>query len=244
MIAIKRILKIIVFIICIITFVISTFLVIKNYIQDSRNEKANEELKEEVIINNESDNAEKIDWNKFNEINKDIIGWIEIPNTNINYPILKDDNLYYLTHNFERKANKNGSIFLRNINLFEDQEITIYGHNMQNGTMFSKLDQYMDKDFFDKHSKIYIYTKECTYEGEIFSVYSKGVNQEVEDIKTLDIKEKIEYYKAQSVHLKEIDVDIEKNKLVKLTTCSYMNAKTTPTDQRYYVIAKISKKFD
>lgn len=90
---------------------------------------------------------EKINWSKLTQVNEDIIGWIEIPNTNINYPILKDENLYYLTHNFEGKSNKNGSIFIRNDNIDHDQEITLYGHNMKNGTMFSQLSNYMNKDF-------------------------------------------------------------------------------------------------
>ena len=180
---------------------------------------------------------EKINWSKLTQVNKDIIGWIEIPNTNINYPILKDENLYYLTHNFEGKSNKNGSIFIRNDNIAHDQEITLYGHNMKNGTMFSHLSNYMNKDFLNKNSKIFIYTKECTYEGNIFVAYSKGVNEEIDSIKNLNFYEKVRYYKNQGIHIENMEGDV--SKIVKLTTCSYINATTIPTNQRYYVIAQI-----
>lgn len=228
--------------ICIIIFAISMNLIIQNYIQDNNNRKTNVDLVKKVFttqVNNTGleKSGTKIDWDELKKINKDIIGWIEIPNTNINYPILKDENLYYLNHNFERKNNKNGSIFIRNQDLLKNQEIIIYGHNMKNGTMFSELGEYLNQDFFEKNSKIYIYTKENTYEGNIFAAYSKGVNEEKEAIKELNLYEKIEYYKNQSVYSSKVENNI--NKIVKLTTCSYINMRATPTDQRYYIIAEI-----
>ena len=113
--------------------------------------------------------------------------------------------------------------------------------------MFANLAKYINKDFFENNSKIYIYTKEETYEGNIFAVYSKGVNEEKESIKNLNFADKLEYYKKESVNLAKIDnVNLEKienntDKIIKLTTCSYINTKTNPTDQRYYVIAKMQK---
>ena len=117
---IKKLFKIVVFIIAFLTFLVSIYFIVFNYLQNSRNEKANNKLIKEVI-NMETKYDEKINWSKLTQVNKDIIGWIEIPNTNINYPILKDENLYYLTHNFEGKSNKNGSIFIRNDNIDHDQ---------------------------------------------------------------------------------------------------------------------------
>lgn len=220
-------------------------LIIQNYIQDNNNRKANIDLIKKVFVeevrvsNTELEEVETIiDWDELKKINKDIIGWIEIPNTNINYPILKDENLYYLNHNFEGNANKNGSIFIRNQDLLENQEIIIYGHNMKNGTMFSELGEYLKKDFFEKNSKIYIYTKENTYEGNVFAAYSKGVNEENEAVKALSLDERIEYYKSQSIHSSKSESKI--NKIIKLTTCSYINMTTIPTDQRYYIIAEIT----
>ena len=246
---IKKILKIVVICVCIFVFAISVNLIIQKYVQDFENEKANTNLVK-IITNDvkkdgktQNENQEniknKIDWNALNSINKDIVGWIEIPNTNINYPILKDENLYYLNHNFERKNNQNGSIFIRNQDLSKDMEIEIYGHNMKNGTMFANLSKFMNKDFFEKNSKIYIYTKETTFEGTIFAIYSKSVDEEKNSIKSLNLFEKLEYYKRQSINLRENEDNPDK--IIKLVTCSYINAKTSPTDQRYYVIAQMNR---
>ena len=78
-----------------------------------------------------------------------------------------------LKHNYLKKYNSNGSIFTLNINPFEDCETLLYGHNMKNGTMFSILGKYLDKDFFTFTSKIKIYTPNKNYEGVIFSAYSQ-----------------------------------------------------------------------
>lgn len=109
---------------------------------------------------------------------------------------------------------------------------------MKNGTMFANLSEFMNEDFFEKNSKIYIYTKETTFEGNIFAVYSKNVNEESESIKRLNSSEKLEYYKMQSVKSRNIEESADK--IIKLVTCSYINAKTSPTDQRYYVIAQMN----
>ena len=198
------------------------------------------ELIENVIIKDNDDKKSEIDWDKLEEINPDIIGWINIENTKINYPILKDnDNLKYLKHSFDGKYNSNGSIFTLNNEPFNDNITTIYGHNMKNGIMFSELSKYMNKIFLDEHSTITIYTKEENYKATIFSCYSIGVHQEENNIKLLDFENEIEYYKKTSKY--SIDNIGEIKKIIKLSTCSYLNNRITPTDQRYYVIAKLEK---
>ena len=207
--------------------------------------ESNDSTKEllETVITEEKDNEEEktnIDWNKLENINKDIIGWIKIENTNINYPILKDDdNLKYLKHSFNGKYNKNGSIFTLNDNPFQDNETIIYGHNMKSGLMFSELSKYMNEEFLKTHLNFEIYTKNTTYKATIFSCYSIGVNKEENNIKLLNFQEEIEYYKKASKY--SIDNIGEIEKIVKLSTCSYLNNHTTPTDQRYYIVAKLEK---
>ena len=103
-----------------------------------------EELKEDVI---KKDTKEEslfpspiIDWEKLKAINEDIVGWIKIDNTNIDYPILHSNNdLYYLKHNYMKEYNSNGSIFTINNLPFEDKETIVHGHNMRNGIMFSEF---------------------------------------------------------------------------------------------------------
>lgn len=209
------------------------------FCEEDENLQQMKEKLNSIIANNSNNTNKKIDWDKLSNINKNIIAWIEIPGTNINYPILYSDGLYYINHDFENNINRNGSIFVLNQSFQDIDEICIYGHNMKNGTMFANLSNYLNQDFFLNHKKIYIYTKQKTYEGEIFSAYSKGVKEEENSIKSLDLNQKIEYYKNQSTYRQ--NTEINNKKIVKLITCSYLNAKVSPTDQRYYILAFIKE---
>ena len=227
-------------IICIIVLLIIGYLLLKDYLEYGSNNKDIEDLIDEVFIDNSTEKKSKIDWEYLKSINEDIIAWIEIEGTQINYPILKDNgNLYYLKHNYLKKYNSNGSIFPLDKQPFEDYETLLYGHNMRNDTMFSLLGNYLDKDFLFAHQKINIYTPTCDYEGIIFSAYSIGIEKEKSNISNLNYEERIEYYKNSS-KIQTNNVDIT-DKIIKLSTCSYINSKTRPTDQRYYIIATLNK---
>lgn len=93
------------------------------------------------------------------EKNKDIVGWIKIDGTNVNYPVVQtDNNSYYLDHNFKKQSSAAGAIFMYAENTFKDENISIYGHHMNNTKyeiMFSELVNYYNKDYAIKHSKIY-----------------------------------------------------------------------------------------
>lgn len=235
----------IIVIIFIVIFFISSYFITKNYLEDrkSKNDSANL-IKEVINTTDIEDDTKKnvIAWDKLKSINEDIVGWIIIPDTNINYPILKSDNdLYYLTHSFNREYNRNGAIFLTNENiwLFQDEEITIYGHHMRDGLMFGTLKNYMDRDFYNTHSTIYIYTPNANYEGKIFSVFSRNIFKVENELRTLNFNERIDYYKSNSIYQ-----DLDENntdKIVRLMTCSYINARTNPTEERYYIIVSLKK---
>lgn len=107
--------------------------------------------------------------------NKDVVGWITIDGTKVDYPILQaKDNKKYLTKNYYLNESRAGSIFLdyrNDITLLERQNIVIYGHRMKDGTMFQQLTKFLDKDFFDKHRFFQFDTLYDHYEAEVFSVY-------------------------------------------------------------------------
>ncbi len=92
--------------------------------------------------------------------NNDLVGWLQIDGTVINYPVLQSDSeensQFYLTHSFAKKKDKNGSLFMDYRNDFVDRDtnIIIYGHNMKSGAMFGSLKKYLDKGYLEKHSKI------------------------------------------------------------------------------------------
>lgn len=220
-----------------IVFCISCYILLKDLKEYKESDKSTEKLIEESIEIKEETQKRSIDWEYLKSINKDIIAWIEIENTKIDYPILKDKDVYYLKHTFDKKYNSNGSIFTTNSYPFEDKETIVYGHNMKNGSMFSDLGKYLNKDFLNSHFNFNIYTPTCNYEARIFSVYSIGVETESNNIKSLNFEDRIEYYKKASEYNIETDSNIKK--IVKLSTCSYLNATTIPTDQRYYIVANL-----
>ena len=93
-----------------------------------------------------------IDFETLWKKNKDIIAWIKIPNTNIDYPILwNGDNEYYLHHDIDDKPDVSSKH-----NIF-------YGHNMKNKSMFQNIIKFKNKDFFEQNRDIYIYTKDKEY---------------------------------------------------------------------------------
>ncbi len=232
----KRVIKLIL-IFCIIVFGISFYLILDQFKSYDDNNKDLEKLTKEVIQKDEETKEVLVDWENLKKVNRDIIAWIEIEGTKINYPILKDnvERLYYLTHTYNKKKNAHGAIFTINL---DEEEVIIYGHNMKNGSMFSELSKYLDKNFFQTHSKFKIYTPNDNYECLVFSAYSIGVEEENSNIEKLNFDEKIKYYKEKSEHKIEINTI---TKLVKLSTCSYLNATTTPTTKRYYIVASMEK---
>lgn len=238
----KKIITWLVVVISVITLFITSILLFNIYKDKAENKEEIDDLIETAIIDStieENKNIE-IDWNYLKSVNEDIIGWIEIENTSINYPILKDNgNQYYLKHNFNKKYNSNGSIFTLDKSPLEDEETLIYGHNMRNNEMFSSLGKYLNKNYLLEHKKVKIYTEKVNCEGEIFSAYSIGFAIENANIKKLNYEERVEYYKnASSVKIDDIQ---DTGKILKLSTCSYINSKTHPTDQRYYIIAMLNK---
>ncbi|MCI7130017.1 MAG: class B sortase [Lachnospiraceae bacterium] len=100
------------------------------------------------------------EYQEIYEENKDLVGWLQIEGTVINYPVLQsdseEDSQFYLTHSFAKKKDKNGSLFMDYRNDFVDRDtnIIIYGHNMKSGAMFGSLKKYLDKDYLEKHARI------------------------------------------------------------------------------------------
>ena len=118
-----------------------------------------------------------IDFAALQAQNPDVCGWITVPNTNVDYPILQsnpdEDNDFYLTHNLERKYSVAGSIYIQrnNSNQFTDRNTVIYGHNMKNKTMFRTLHNFRDPKFFEENEFFTIYTPGHIKTYRIFAAY-------------------------------------------------------------------------
>ena len=103
------------------------------------------------------------------------VGWLRVQGTNIDYPILQhpEDKSYYLNHNIDGSEGYPGCIYTQNVNKkdWTDPNTVIYGHNMNNGSMFHDLHKFEDAVFFDETQYLYIYTPERTLVYEIFASY-------------------------------------------------------------------------
>ena len=103
-----------------------------------------------------------IDFASLRVENPDIYAWIYIPDTNVNYPVLQNptDDSYYLKHDKDGNYSEAGAIYsqLANKTDFSDPVTVLYGHNMNSGGMFATLHYFENKDFFDSHQDMYIYT--------------------------------------------------------------------------------------
>lgn len=117
-----------------------------------------------------------IDFAAYQAQNPDVYAWIQIPDTNINYPILQHptDNSYYLTHTIDHQEKTEGSIYTESFNTkdWTDPNTIIYGHNMRNGSMFKHVHKFKDLDFFNSHRTMYIYTPTQILEYRIFALYT------------------------------------------------------------------------
>lgn len=168
-------------------------------------------------------------------INSNAFAWIKVDGTRVDYPIVKgDDNSYYLDHALDRTYSVSGSVFVDYLNskkLSQNRNTCVYGHNMNDGTMFQTIMNFKNKNQF-KNGKIEIYTKEGIYVYTPFSAYESDPyfyffytefpTDEYFSQFLTDIKEK-------SMHESTITPTVD-DKIVTLITCT-----NTVEDKRFVV---------
>ncbi len=119
----------------------------------------------------------EIDFFELKKINPDIVGWLYVEGTDINYPVVQgEDNDYYLDKLFNGEKNSSGSIFLdcNGVYDFSHRNNIIYGHNMKNGSMFGTLTRYKEQSFYDSYPTGMLVTPEGNYTVEFFAGYVCG----------------------------------------------------------------------
>lgn len=115
-----------------------------------------------------------IDFEALAEVNPDVVGWIKIPDTNVDYPIVQtDNNDTYLHTSFEGEESVAGAVYL---DFESDKDMMgfnniLYGHNMKNGSMFKDIVKYKEQSYFDEHKYFEIYTPERTIHLKAISCY-------------------------------------------------------------------------
>lgn len=171
----KRMIKISLILLLVGMAVIATVPFLKEKKAEKKSETGFKEIKESV-----TDKEDKtINVEKLKGENKDCIGYLEVPETSISYPIMqtRDNPNFYLKHEFNRNYSFYGTPYLSAYcDLKKSDNLIIYGHNINGGKMFGALEQYREKKFFGRHKKIY-FTTDQKREYEVFAVMSVNIKE-------------------------------------------------------------------
>ncbi len=166
------------------------------------------------------------DYQRFKDQNSDVVGWISVPNTRIEYPVLRTtDNDYYLHYNALREQSKSGAIFMdyRNSDFEGSRHVIIYGHNMRNATMFHDLNSYKQKDFFENNPTITLWMDGQKYEYQVFAAHVVLADINFIRTKFKSDEEFVDYFKEFKSYSKfQNNVEVEAgDQVLTLSTCTY-----------------------
>lgn len=236
----------IVLVLAICTFVVSLYMLTDILvIQPSISDQTNNEIKSLIVDTSGSENSNNsnggnktedgvlVDFKKLLEVNSDTIGWITVPNTVIDYVVVKPsenkDSEYYLYRDFYGNDSKYGTVFMDYRSTLESKNIILHGHHMQDGRMFANLTNYQDLDFYKSNPTFTFNTIYSKEKWKIVSIFKTNTLEEQGDFfnylrgnfaTDYDFLNFIYELKVRS--LIDCPVDINENDtLVTLSTCAY-----------------------
>ena len=232
---------------CLLTFTFSLFKIIKWNIDNFKIHKLNKEIASNIEIGSDTLDGElvnppldknsnyyyyasfplyDVDFSKLISQNKDTVGFINIKNTIINYPVVRgSDNSYYLNHSFDNKKNSAGAIYMdyrNSINELSDNTI-IYGHSRKDGTMFASLRNTLLSSWQENKDNYVIYFKTLKENMlfQIFSIYT--IKEETYYLKTsFSTKEEKQKWieRMQNRNIASLNAEVNINdKFLTLSTC-------------------------
>lgn len=222
----------------------------------------------QMIYHNTTDNSssqegdkkpteeEKVDWAKLKDINKEIVGWVEINDTQIDYPVLYHEgdsrsSQYYLYRDYKGNPDDWGSVFIdyRSTKSTKSKNVIMHGHHMNDGTMFADMLKYgrysIDMDFYKKSPTITFNTPEENATYKIISVFKTNTlsshgeffNYMIGEFQNeKDFMNYVYNVRVRSMVNCPVDVN-EDDSLITLSTCSYEY-----TDFRTVIVARKVRK--
>jgi sortase B len=177
-------------------------------------------------------------------MNNDLVGWIRIPGTNIDYPMMQTPGRpdYYLRRDFNKKKATHGCIYAKEeCDLLNSDNVTIYGHYMRNGSMFAALGKYKKEAFWNENKTILLDTLTHRREYEIFAVFvtsaSQGKGFRYHTFIEADSQANYDNFVSQCKALSLYDTGITPQygeKLITLSTCE-----KSLTNGRLVVVARL-----
>lgn len=230
----RRIYKFILFIFTIVFLGTLIFSCYKIFLWYKEN-KSNNEIKELInsyitIKENDEDNTYHVDFKKLKELNNDVIAYIKVFNTKIEYPIVKaNDNEYYLTHSIDKKYNSAGWIFANYHNTFDgsDKNISIFGHGRLDGSMFGSLKETLTSDWQNNNpsKQIVFATEDEVSYYEVFSTYKIYMEDYYIEYSFADdtkYQEFLDTIKERSNHDYKVELTSD-DQIITLSTCDVKN---------------------
>jgi sortase B len=234
-------------------FTVSVFFLISNKVDEKAQAEKYESIAEQVAQADETREPIQYDMEKailsdYTELylqNSDMVGWISVADTNINYPVMqsKDEPNFYLKHGFDKSYSNYGCPYIQeNCDVKSPSDnLIIYGHHMRNGTMFSDLTKYEDKSFWKSHKTVSFNALTDKQEYEVIAVFKTvAYNQEAfryYDFVNADTAEDFDSYIAKCKELALFDTGVSAeygDKLITLSTCEYSR-----NNGRLVVVAKL-----
>lgn len=187
------------------------------------------------------------DFDGLKQINQDIYAWIQIPDTQVNYPVLQSstDNKY-LDINIDGVSSVSGSIYSNACNSkeFDDYITVLYGHNMKSGEMFGSLHNFDEKEFFDNFETYTVETSEARFCYSVYAAvnYNDSLIPDFYDVKSPSGRDKfiqsLENCRGNSItHFRdEIEISGE-DKVLVLSVCI-----KGQDDRRFLIVSKLEEK--
>ena len=182
-----------------------------------------------------------IDFAALAEINPDIVAWITLEDSMINYPVVQGtDNAYYLEHLFNREVNHMGCVFMdyRSRPDFSDFVTPLYAHHSSNGAMFAGIEKYKRQDFYETHKSFTLRTPEGEYLLEPYTGLVLDAAEAFLRIDFTDVNDFVSYanmFNGQSTFRSDITIG-EDDRVAVLLTC------TADFDTaRYVLYCRLSK---
>ena len=182
----------------------------------------------------------EVDFGALYEINADVVAWLILPDTPIHHPVVQGtDNYHYLRHIFDGRRSNIGTLFVDTYNEpgFVDRNTIIYGHNLQDGSMFAVLENYSSQDFFNAHPWVFLLTPTGNYVIQLFAGYVTDVEGPSWRLWFSDdddeFKEWVNAARARSDFVSDVEVR-PSDQVVTLSTCSLAFY-----DARYVVVGRL-----
>lgn len=185
--------------------------------------------------------ADKLKYGALFEQNNDFVGWISIDETSIHYPVMQtpDNPDYYLKHGFDKAYSNYGVPYIdEGCAPGLSNNIVIYGHHMNDGTMFADLCGYADRGFYEGHKTIRFDTLSGSGEYEVVAAFRFNTNRdtfrynEYTNMDEVEFAEFLENVRARALYDTDMEVEYG-DTLLTLSTCEY-----TYKNGRFVVVAK------